>query len=443
MQQYIKLATFNLANNKQDVTIKVVNSQEATNPYPQIEGDKISFEYTLDKISLESINALCSKIAADVKAHNSGFNLEIDSSLNAELIIESLLLALSDINIFKSSYTEPQTYDVYMSEQLAASYPSAYSRATAYNLTRTLNHLPHSLCNSQTLSESIVELLDDPRFKITINRLSQCQELEMHGVLALSQGSRYEPAVIRVEYSQGSGKRVGLVGKGVMFDSGGYNIKSGDITSMKTDMAGCGAVIGTLKAISSLDLEVNVVAYLMTTDNLINEQAYIPGDIITYSNGVTVEVGNTDAEGRLILADGLLLMEQENCDVVIDIATLTGNSAVALGKSYSPIFSTNDEVTSIFTSLNETSTDKVWPLPIASEYVEFIKGNISDIRNTSSTKNGGSIIAAVFLHHFAPNTNWVHIDMGAMSRKEEFGAPVNGFGVRLLTNFIETYCTKS
>ncbi len=396
-------------------------------------------EFVLLNTDSDSINTVGEAVATAIKENTSGVNLEIDNDLNQSLLLEVILLALTDVNIFKSTYTPPKQYEVHLADNLMNLYSTAFANAKAYHMARMLNHLPYSLCNPQSLSDNIKLLLEDDKTTITVNRLVECKEQNLVGVLALAQGSAIEPAVIKVEYKGGNGPLIGLVGKGITFDSGGYNIKSGDFSSMKTDMAGSGAVIGTLKAIIEQQLNVNVVAYLMLADNLINEHAYLPGEILTYNNNVSVEIGNTDAEGRLVLADGLLLMEKEQCDVVIDIATLTGNSATALGKSFAPLYSSNPNISSMFTKSNYITTDNVWPMPLPQEYNKYIEGNISDIRNTSSNKHAGSITAALFLQHFAPSTDWVHIDMGAMSRRSEFGTPVNGYGVRLLTNFIINY----
>ncbi len=303
-----------------------------------------------------------------------------------------------------------------------------------------LSHLPYRDVNPDSLAKNIKSILDDKRFKISINREKECKKNKVVGMLNLSAGSMFEPAYIKVEFNNKGTKKIGLVGKGVTLDTGGYNIKSGDITSMKTDMAGSTAVVGTMKRLADLDIKCNVTAYLMFTDNVISEKSFMPGEIITYPNGVSVEIGNTDAEGRLILADGLILASKDKCESVVDIATLTGNIVAALGKKYAGLYTTDLKQRDIFVKNNDVLSEKVWPMPLEEDYNEFLKGNISDIRNIASNKHAGSITAAMFLKNFIDkDIKWTHIDMAAMSRKEEYGTPVNGFGVRLLTEFVKSY----
>lgn len=438
MQKYFKTATLELSDTNFDDVISIKLGIDDN--YIRNIGNKTIYTFFTSDNKQANYPNIAATLVNKISQLGDGFNLEIAEDFDSTFLLENILLALTEVNIYKSSYKKPKAYTVNLVNIKESVYKTALAKAEGYHITRMLNHMPFSQINSETMASNLETILDDSRFNVTVYRKQQCEELEMNGVLAVSRGSHYEPAVIKVEYKTTDTPKVGLVGKGIMFDSGGYNTKNGDFASMKTDMAGTGAVVGTLKTLANLDAKVNVVAYLMTADNMINEHAYIPGDIITYSNGTTVEIGNTDAEGRLVLADGLLQIAKDECDTIIDIATLTGNSAASLGKGLAPLYSTSADITNIFTSMNYTSTDNVWPMPMPEEYEELIQGNISDIRNTSSTKHAGSIMAAIFLKQFAPtNANWIHIDMGAMSRKEEFGTPVNGYGVRLLTNFITKY----
>lgn len=439
MNKYFKLARLELSSENFPITINIdINDSEEN--YKYVDNNHTIYHFFLKDTKPVNISQLGFEISNQLKKINCSVNIDINPQIDNSFLFENIILGLTDVNVFKQEYTSPSVYTINCPQLSTTDYNHAYVNAKGYHLARMLNHLPFSKVNSDSLAANISSILANDAFKITILRADECKELKMNGVLAVAQGSYHEPAVIKIEYKTCDKPKIGLVGKGIMFDSGGYNLKSGDFTSMKTDMAGCGAVIGCLKAIADGKVEANLVAYLMTTDNLLNEKAYIPGDIIHYSNGLSVEVGNTDAEGRLVLADGLLQIANDNCDTVIDIATLTGSSATSLGKGLAPLYSTNQDVTNIFTNLNYSSTDNVWPMPLPQEYEPLIAGDITDIKNISSTRHAGSIMAAIFLKQFAPkDCNWVHIDMGAMSRKEENGAPVNGYGVRLLTNFIEKY----
>lgn len=443
MKQYMNVADIKFSQDIFDLTINISLNKSKLSPVLTTDDNIETYTFFASDNKPKTLIELASSIAQFIKDDKMEFNLKIDSEINSEFLLENIILVLTDVNVLKHTYKQPSSYTVNCDSTIQTKFEQAIAKASGYHLARMLNHLPYELCNSQTLSENINSLLDDSRFKIEIYRQKECEEMEINGVLALSKGAHHEPAVIKIEYKTCNAPKIGLVGKGIMFDCGGYNIKGGDFSSMKTDMAGAGAVIGTLKTIANLNYDANVVAYLMTAENLINEVAMLPGHVITYSNDLSVEVVNTDAEGRLVLADGLLLSEKDNCDVVVDIGTLTGNSAAALGKGLAPIYSKDQEVLEIFTSENLKSTDNVWPMPLYDDYNDFLKGDISDLKNISSTKHAGSIMGAMFLQYFAPeNSAWAHIDMGAMSRKIEFGSPVNGFGVRLLTKFIENYSKK-
>ncbi len=370
------------------------------------------------------------------------FNFEINDEFGIDLkyLIENILVGLTPVNLYSKEYEMPKTYKVNGAYELEAAYIDAAANAASYNVTRILNHLPYNECNPETMVSIVSKLFVSPEVNITILRKAECEALNMQGILSLSKGSRFEPTVVKLEYkTDESLPKLALVGKGVMFDTGGYSIKSGrDISNMKADMGGASAVLGTIHNLANTHAKANVTAYLMLTDNLINELAMIPGDIITYSNGLSVEVANTDAEGRLILADGILLAQSEGAEKVIDIATLTGNSVAALGLEYASIFSNDDQFASDINQASKLSNDKVWHMPLIKEYKSSLKGNISDLRNISSNPYAGSVTAALFLEHFVSNIQWAHIDMAGQSERSEFGTKYSGYGVRLLSNYIRT-----
>lgn len=445
MLEIFKVSDFTFSNEKFEQTIIVNQGMEGkVVEFQTRESSKRESEFTyVPSISAKEIIDLGEQIAKVIKSSEKGVNLEINGLINKTLLLESILLALTDINIYRIDYQKAKSYKINCSSNVQEDYNIAKKNANAYHLARMLNHLPYDVCNTESLAQNISTLLADERFEIEIMRQKECEELNLVGMLTLAKASKYEPAFIKIKFKNGGKSKIGLVGKGIMFDTGGYNLKSGDFGSMKTDMAGSGAVIGTMKNLAELDVKCDVCAYIMASDNFINEHAYIPASVLKYPNNITVEIGNTDAEGRLVLADGLILASNDKCDTIIDIATLTGNAAVALGKEYAPMYCTNDQLRDIFIKNNQSNTDKVWPMPLAQEYKHLLKGNISDLRNVSSTKHAGSIMAALFLEHFVDeNANWIHIDMGAMSRKEEYNTPSNAYGVRLLTSFIQEYENK-
>lgn len=437
MQKYMKLSEFKFVDKILEHSIVFRLGDKTQLRYIETSDQQI-LEISLIDILPNTIVEGCSLLSEAINFNS--FELSIDEQLNCKFVMENMLLALTDIKFFNTSRKETCQFIVVADDDTKAQYEEAYISAKAYHITRSLNNLPFSLCNSKTLCNEIESIIDNSNVQITVYNQKQIEELNLNGIQAVASGALNEPAIIKMEYKNSPMPKIGLLGKGIMFDSGGYNMKSGDFSSMKTDMAGGSAVIGAVKRVADLGIKTNLVAYVITTENLVNEKAFTPGEVIEYNNGLSVEVGNTDAEGRLILADGLLLLNNEGCDTVIDIATLTGNSATALGKGFAPIYSTNNRITNLFSDLNYTSTDNIWPMPMPSEYNQFIQGDITDLKNSSSSKHAGSITAALFLKNFiSEEINWVHIDMGAMSRKKEFGVAVNGFGVRLLSNFIKSY----
>lgn len=436
-----EIAKFKFYKKEYDLSICILDGKEASREvYQQKDSNKKEIIYIVKKdITKEGIIKLSEKIKDDLRDVEE-FNLDISNKLDGEFLIECILLGLTDINVYNSNYKKPKTYKVNANDFVKNAYKYASKSAPSYNVARMLSHLPYQEINPDTMAKNIKSILDDKRFKITISRQKECKKNKIVGMTSLSAGSMYEPAYIKVEFNNKGTKKIGLVGKGVTFDSGGYNVKSGDITSMKTDMAGSTAVIGTMKRLADLDIKCNVTAYLMFTDNIINEKSLMPGQVLQYPNGVSVEIGNTDAEGRLILADGLILASKDKCESVIDIATLTGNIVAAIGKKYAGLYTTDKKQRDIFVKNNDILSEKVWPMPLEDDYSEFLKGNISDIRNIASNKHAGSITAALFLKNFIDkDIKWTHIDMAAMSRKEEYSTPANGFGVRLLTEFIKSY----
>lgn len=394
------------------------------------------------KIAKDSSSQELLKIGENLsKELTEDFEVEINGELTVELkhVIENILVGLTPTNYYSREYEIPKIYKVKAGYEFQAAYIDGYNQAFSYNVARVLNHMPHCDCNPDTMITFVEKLFIGPEVNITVMRRKECIDLKMNGILALSQASRFEPTIIKIEYkSDQSLPNIGLVGKGVMFDTGGYSIKVGrDITNMKADMGGVAAVLGAMHYLSSTDTPANVTGYLMITDNMINNEAIIPGDVITYANDLSVEIGNTDAEGRLILADGILLAKRDGVERIVDIATLTGNVVAALGSEYAAIFSNKDELATEMLQVNSLSNDKVWHMPLVKEYKQSLKGNITDLRNISSLSSAGSITAALFLESFTDGIDWIHVDMAAGTERSEFGTKYSGYGVRLLSNYIK------
>ncbi len=262
-------------------------------------------------------------------------------------------------------------------------------------------------------------------------------------MLAVAQGSSAKPRLVTVEYApRGAKKTIVLVGKGVTFDSGGINLKpSGSIETMKMDMSGAAAVAGAMLAVARLKPAVKVVGVMPLVENMPSGAAIRPGDIIRSYHGKTVEIGNTDAEGRLILIDAMAwAIKQYKPDTLIDLATLTGACVVALGEKIAGIFSKDPQLAAAIVASGETTHERCWQLPLPEDYKELLKNEFADLNNVSGGRWGGAITAALFLSEFVGDTRWAHIDIAgpawAKKASDYCGAGGTGFGVRLLCDLI-------
>ncbi|SOV83025.1 M17 leucyl aminopeptidase [Plasmodium reichenowi] len=300
---------------------------------------------------------------------------------------------------------------------------------------------PANYCNPVSLSNAAVELAEKLNLEYKILGVKELEELKMGAYLSVGKGSMYPNKFIHLTYkSKGDvKKKIALVGKGITFDSGGYNLKAAPgsmIDLMKFDMSGCAAVLGCAYCVGTLKPE-NVEIHFLSAvcENMVSKNSYRPGDIITASNGKTIEVGNTDAEGRLTLADALVYAEKLGVDYIVDIATLTGAMLYSLGTSYAGVFGNNEELINKILNSSKTSNEPVWWLPIINEYRATLNSKYADINNISSSVKASSIVASLFLKEFIQNTAWAHIDIAGVSWNFKARKP-KGFGVRLLTEFV-------
>jgi leucyl aminopeptidase len=274
------------------------------------------------------------------------------------------------------------------------------------------------------------------------------KELKAKGldlILAVNQASNKAPKLIIVSYSGGKKNEgyTAIIGKGMTFDTGGLNLKpTGSIETMKTDMSGAAAVCGILKNALTLGIKKNLLFVLVIAENSIGCAAYKPGDVIRGYAGKSVEIGNTDAEGRLVLADAFAyLVKNYKPSKMIDLATLTGACVVALGFDYSGLFSNNDELARELADASQKTDDRAWRLPVYPELKDYIKSPIADLKNISTVKGGGACTAAEFLHQFTEGTTWAHLDIAGSayvdgSGRMYYGHGATGAGVRLLTHYL-------
>ncbi|NQV91066.1 leucyl aminopeptidase [Candidatus Woesearchaeota archaeon] len=283
------------------------------------------------------------------------------------------------------------------------------------------------------------------KIKIKVLGKEELQKLGMGLMLGVNQGSDKPPRLIILEYNGGGKEKpIALIGKGITFDSGGYNLKPTNyIEDMKTDMAGSAAVLGAIKVAAELGIQKNIVGVMAMCENMVSAHAQRPGDIVRAYNGLTVEIGNTDAEGRLVLADALAYTEKKyQPQIMIDLATLTGACVVALGHFTAAVISRHDELSASLKLVGETSGDRVWPLPFFEEYHDAMDAEIADLNNISVKKYGaGSITAAVFLSKFVnEKTNWAHLDIAGTAYRQingdYNGKGATGSGVRVLSYYL-------
>lgn len=319
----------------------------------------------------------------------------------------------------------------------------AQATVAGCSLARDLVNTPACDCKPKDLVRAAQNIAKTSGLTVKIFDKTKLKKLKAGALLSVAAGSNEAPYLIKLTYTpkSKSKKHLAIVGKGVTFDSGGLSIKQGPgMMTMKTDMAGAAAILGTMRAIARLKPKIKVSAYVPTTENMINGKATRPGDVVRAMNGKSIEILNTDAEGRLILADALCMAEKDGADTIVDLATLTGAVLVALGPQYAGLFSNSEKLTKNLQAAGEKAGEHLWELPLAPEYETMIKSQIADIRNIGAGRSAGSITAALFLKQFVHKAQWAHIDIAgtAYSEKEAFYAQfgASGFGVRTLVHYI-------
>ena len=311
--------------------------------------------------------------------------------------------------------------------------------ADGMNLTKLLGDLPGNICTPSYLAEQAFELGKKyPSIDISILEENDMEKLNMGAFLSVSRGSRQPAKLITLNYQGGKkdDKPIVLIGKGLTFDAGGISLKQAPgMDEMKYDMCGAASVLGTFKTIGLLNLPMNVIGIIPTCENLPDGLALKPGDILTSMSGQTIEVLNTDAEGRLILCDALTFAERFNPEVVIDIATLTGACVIALGHHASGLYSNDDKLAKDLESAGQISMDRAWRMPLWEDYQSQLDSNFADMANIGG-RAGGSITAACFLSRFAKKYKWAHLDIAGTAWKSGKAKGATGRPVGLLTQYI-------
>jgi leucyl aminopeptidase len=331
-------------------------------------------------------------------------------------------------------------------ESLEVAFAEGVIVGESQNLTRSLVNEPGNKLTPTVLGQRAAAMAKEVGIGCEVHSTEKLHELKMGAFWSVSQGSAEPPALIVMRYEPegvNDGPVLGLVGKGITFDTGGISIKPADkMDQMKYDMAGGATMIGAMRAIALLKPKVRVIGIVCAAENMPGSKAQKPGDVQTAMSGKTIEIINTDAEGRLVLADGLTYAKQLGATHLIDAATLTGACVVALGKVFAGVFSNDDETFGKFTEALQTSGERFWRLPLDTDYIEMIRSDIGDIKN-SGGRYGGASTAAEFLHTFAEDTPWIHLDIAGAAWSEEtkpfMAKGPSGIAMRSVVEWVRKY----
>jgi leucyl aminopeptidase len=408
-----------------------------------------------DKWDLEGLRQAAAGItrtANKQKSKTLGIMLPIwngDKASSTEALVEGLELSMHQDNRFKSepdkngSTKHLEQVDILGFGAQDAAIAKARQICEGVILARELVNAPANVVTPISLAETAAELAQASGFTLEVLDKEECEALGMGAFLCVGQASDIPPKFIHLTYKpEGTAQRkLAIIGKGLTFDSGGLNIKptGSGIETMKMDMAGSAATFGAAKAIGLLKPNVEVHFIVAATENMISGRAIHPGDVVKASNGKTIEINNTDAEGRLTLADALVFAEKLEVDAIIDLATLTGACIVALGNDIAGVWSPDDALSSAILNASEQAGEKMWRMPLEDKYFEGMKSMIADMKN-AGPRPGGSITAALFLKQFVKETPWAHLDVaGPVWTEKESGynnPGATGYGVRSLVNWI-------
>lgn len=404
-------------------------------------------------LKLETVRraaAAVARVAKKQKSKSLGVSFPLwnnDPGATSQAIAEGIQLALYKDIRFKSEPEEKsvkiETIDLLGLSGQEAAITRANQIVSGVNLARELVAAPANEVTPITLAETAQAIATEHGIEVKILEREDCEKLGMGAFLGVAQASELPPKFIHITYKpQGTPKRkLAIIGKGLTFDSGGLNIKGAGsgIETMKMDMGGAGTTLGAAKAIAQIKPDVEVHFISAATENMISGHAMHPGDILKASNGKTIEVNNTDAEGRLTLADALVYADKLGVDAIVDLATLTGACIVALGEDIAGLFTPDDALAAQLEEAAETAGEKLWRMPMEEKYFEGLKSGIADMKNTGP-RAGGSITASLFLKQFVKDTPWAHLDVaGPVWADKENGynsAGATGYGVRTLVNWV-------
>ena len=402
-------------------------------------------EFTFDKLRVAIAKAVQK---CDTMKNNKKVAIRIFEDFNllkeAQIVAEDSIIGTYDFDKYKTKKNENPIEELIIStpsrlEEVEKAVRKGEIIANSTSFTRDLINEPAAVITPETLSNKAksIEGID-----VTVYDENQIKEMGLNAYYAVGKGSINPPRLIYMKYvGQNPKKKIALIGKGLTFDSGGMDLKPpSSMLNMKDDMSGAACVISVMKALAQLKPEIEVHAIVAACENMISGKAYKPGDILTAKNGKTIEVDNTDAEGRLTLADALCFADELQPDAIIDIATLTGACMVALGSVASGIMGTNPEMTKEIIDAGKENGEKFWELPLYDEYMDNLKSDIADMKNTGS-RYGGASAAGVFLKNFVKNKNWAHLDIAGTAHidKPQYDTlkkGATGVGVRTILGWL-------
>ncbi len=411
-----------------------------------------SEKYTAD--FLRQAAATAAKKVLDLKLTTLAIEFMGESYLDtddAQALAEGLILGSYRFLNYKKSedeYAGIASVVTLSNADIAAAMNYGMHVSAGVALARDLGNHPSNIATPTYLADTAGEIAKTGGMKLTVFEREDFEKLGFGGIQGVAQGSDVPPKFIIMEYRGGGpkAKTLGLVGKGLTFDSGGISIKpSAGMDEMKFDMLGGAAVLGIMSVVAEIKPKLNIIAVVPSTENMNGGEAYKPGDILTAYNGKTIEILNTDAEGRLILADGLAyITDKYELDGLVDFATLTGAVVVALGHRYSGIMTNDQEFADELIQVGKKTQDRVWQMPLDDEYAEDIKSKIADIKNTGAAREAGTIAAAAFLREFVKEgTAWCHIDIAGSGWHKKgrsyLPAGPTGAGVRLIMELIRSW----
>ena len=417
---------------------------------------------SVETFDAEVMRRCAGQVCSAAKSHKIGhlvFDVSEKVAIPVEAFIEGIMLGNYDFTTYKAAATPPPVTVNEISiivpndetiEELRTACERTMIVCRNVNWARDLANSPPNDMTPTDLAMQAESFAKELNLTCTIFDDAKLKAEKMNGILSVSQGSSEEARLIILEYRhEKATQTLALVGKGVTFDTGGISLKAGvDMHEMKFDMCGAAAVLGAMRSIGELKPEINVIGVVPSAENKTGPEAYVPGDIITMYNGKTVEVHNTDAEGRMLLADALAYTEKTySPDAMVDLATLTGAVVVALGNYAAGLFSNDDSLVNEIEIAADASGERVWHLPLWDDYCKLVEGTHADLCNIGPRGEAGSITAAAFLKNFVDHTRWAHVDIAGTAWGAKNISYLNpkhaaGAGVRLVTQWVLNQSTN-